>query len=69
MSNAVVTDVLPAWASLVSGGCVTQSGNTLTWNVGNLDASVPYVYNYCDIEVEYPWVLSRLAHKSSTIWN
>lgn len=54
MSNAVVTDILPAGASLVSGSCVTQSGNTLTWNVGNLDASVPYVYNYCDIEVEYP---------------
>ncbi|RLD58451.1 MAG: hypothetical protein DRJ01_12545, partial [Bacteroidetes bacterium] len=59
MSGAVVTDVLPAGATMVSSTCgATQTGNVITWNVNPtsylLDASNPYEYYYCDIEVYYP---------------
>ncbi|MCF6357313.1 MAG: hypothetical protein L3J54_05845, partial [Draconibacterium sp.] len=59
MSSAVVTDILPTGATMVSSTCgATQTGNTITWNVNPtsylLDASNPYEYYYCDIEVYYP---------------
>lgn len=57
MNNAVVTDVFPAGAVILSNSCgVTPSGNTFTWspNSGNLDASNPWAYYYCDITVYYP---------------
>ncbi len=62
MSGAVVTDVLPAGAVVVSSTCsgisVGASG-VLNWNVnsgggGLLDAANPYAYYYCEIEVHYP---------------
>jgi uncharacterized repeat protein (TIGR01451 family) len=43
--NGVVTDVLPAGAQFISASPsagVTVSGNTVTWNVGNLSATQPY---------------------------
>lgn len=55
LNNAVVTDVLPAGATLVSSTCgVTQTGNTLTWNVGNLNAATPWVWQSCQVTVNYP---------------
>jgi hypothetical protein len=55
LNSAVVTDVLPAGATLVSSTCgITQSGNTLTWNVGNLNAANPWVYQVCQVTVNYP---------------
>ncbi|MBK6948572.1 MAG: DUF11 domain-containing protein [Haliscomenobacter sp.] len=55
LNNAVVTDVLPAGAILVSSTCgAMQSGNTITWNVGNLNAANPWVYQTCQIKVYYP---------------
>jgi uncharacterized repeat protein (TIGR01451 family) len=57
MNNAVVTDVFPAGAVILSNSCgVTASGNTFTWspNGGTLDAATPYAYYYCDITVYYP---------------
>ncbi len=55
LNNAVVTDVLPAGAVLVSSTCgATQLGNTVTWNVGNLNAATPWVYQTCQIKVYYP---------------
>jgi len=55
LNSAIVTDVLPAGATLVSSTCgVTQSGNTLTWNVGNLNAASPWVWLSCQVTVNYP---------------
>jgi len=59
MTSAVVTDVLPAGAVLISSTCgATQVGNTITWTVNSpsqiLDAANPYAWYYCDIEVYYP---------------
>jgi hypothetical protein len=55
LNSAVVTDVLPAGATLVSSTCgITQSGNTLTWNVGNLNAASPWVWLSCQVTVNYP---------------
>jgi len=59
MNNAVVTDVLPPGAVFISSSCgVTPplSGNTFTWqpNGGNLDATTPWAYYWCDITVHYP---------------
>ncbi len=55
LNSAIVTDVLPAGATLVSSTCgVTQSGNTLTWNVGNLNAATPWVWMSCQVTVNYP---------------
>ena len=58
MSNAVVTDVLPAGAVMLSSTCgiPANSTGTITWipNSGNLNAATPYAYYYCDITVYYP---------------
>lgn len=57
MNNAVVTDVFPAGAVIISNSCgVTTSGNTFTWqpNGGTLNAATPYAYYYCDVTVYYP---------------
>ena len=55
LNSAIVTDVLPAGATLVSSTCgITQSGNTLTWNVGNLNAASPWVWLSCQVTVNYP---------------
>ena len=58
MSSAVVTDVLPAGAVLLSSTCgiPANSTGTITWtpNSGNLNAATPYAYYYCDITVYYP---------------
>ena len=63
MTNAVVTDALPAGAVYVPGSnpCVTHpggTGGTITWNVNCptqlLDAAVPWAYYWTDIKVYYP---------------
>ncbi len=59
MTGATVTDVLPPGAVVTSSTCSgipVGSSGTLTWNVnsGNLDATTPYAYYYCEIEVQYP---------------
>lgn len=58
MSSAVVTDVLPAGAVVVSSTCGIAAGSTgtITWNPnsGNLNAATPYAYYYCDVTVHYP---------------
>ncbi|WP_347841382.1 T9SS type A sorting domain-containing protein [uncultured Draconibacterium sp.] len=59
MNSAVVTDVLPPGAVVTSSTCAGISvgaSGTLTWNVnsGFLDATTPYAYYYCEIEVSYP---------------
>jgi uncharacterized repeat protein (TIGR01451 family) len=60
--NGVVTDVLPAGATLQSSTCgATQSGNTITWNVGNVSVSPPYNSQCCNISVLYPRALFPLG--------
>jgi uncharacterized repeat protein (TIGR01451 family) len=55
LNSAVVKDVLPAGATLVSSTCgATQSGNTITWNIGSLNAATPWVWQSCQITVNYP---------------
>lgn len=58
MSSALVTDVLPPGAVVVSSTCGIAAGSTgtITWNPnsGNLNAATPYAYYYCDIEIYYP---------------
>ncbi len=63
MTNAVVTDNLPAGASMVptTNPCITYSGGTggtITWNVNCpsqlLDAAVPWAYYFVDVKVVYP---------------
>lgn len=55
LNSAVVKDVLPVGATLVSSTCgITQSGQTLTWNVGTLNAANPWVYQVCQVTVNYP---------------
>lgn len=55
MSGGVVTDVLPAGAQLISSTCgAFLVGNTITWNVGALNAALPWAYYYCDIQIKYP---------------
>lgn len=60
MSSALVTDVLPAGAIMLSSTCgiPANSTGTITWqpNLGNLDAANPWAYYYCDITVYYPAV-------------
>ncbi|HKJ42424.1 MAG TPA: hypothetical protein VKA27_10050, partial [Sunxiuqinia sp.] len=57
-SGAVVTDLLPAGAIMIGStanvGSANQSGSTITWTLGNLNAANPYAYYYCNIEVYYP---------------
>ncbi len=55
--NGVVTDVLPAGAQFISASPsagVTVSGNTVTWNVGNLSATQPYSSPCVTLKVYYP---------------
>ncbi len=59
MTNATVTDILPAGAVMISNTCgATQVGSTITWDVNSpsqlLDAANPYAYAYCDFEIYYP---------------
>ncbi len=60
MSSAVVTDVLPPGAVMLTSTCgiPVNSTGTITWqpNSGNLNAATPYAYYYCDITVYYPAV-------------
>jgi uncharacterized repeat protein (TIGR01451 family) len=60
--GGVVKDVLPAGAVLQSSTCgVTQTGNILTWNVGNVSVSPPYNNQCCNISVLYPRALFPLG--------
>jgi uncharacterized repeat protein (TIGR01451 family) len=55
--NGVVTDVLPAGAQFISASPsagVTVSGNTVTWNVGNLSATQPSNIVCVTLKVYYP---------------
>jgi len=53
--GGVVRDTLPNGAVLVSSNCgATQSGNVITWNVGDLSATQPYNTVCCQIKVYYP---------------
>lgn len=53
--NGVVHDTLPAGAVLVgSPSCVTQSGNVLTWNIGDLSALPNLNYVDCEFSIQYP---------------
>jgi uncharacterized repeat protein (TIGR01451 family) len=55
--NGVVTDVLPAGAQFISASPsagVTVSGNTVTWNVGNLSATQPSNIVCMTLKVYYP---------------
>jgi uncharacterized repeat protein (TIGR01451 family) len=55
MSGGVVTDVLPAGAIFVGSTCgAIVTGSTITWNVGALNAAIPWAYYYCDIQIKYP---------------
>jgi uncharacterized repeat protein (TIGR01451 family) len=58
MSSAVVSDVLPAGAIMLTSTCgiPANSTGTITWqpNAGNLDAANPWAYYWCDITVYYP---------------
>ncbi|HKM94960.1 MAG TPA: hypothetical protein VJY41_15020 [Prolixibacteraceae bacterium] len=57
-SGAVVSDVLPAGAQLVSSspnaGTVVQNGNTIEWTIGSLLATTAYTNYTCNIDVYYP---------------
>lgn len=66
--NAVVTDVLPPGATLVSSTCgATQSGNIVTWNVGALDATLSSSYYDCEFVVSYPRSIFPLGTTVSNI--
>ncbi|MBI5323698.1 MAG: T9SS type A sorting domain-containing protein [Ignavibacteriae bacterium] len=53
--SGVVKDTLPAGAVLVSSTCgATQTGNVITWNVGNLNANQMYNTVCCQFKVYYP---------------
>jgi uncharacterized repeat protein (TIGR01451 family) len=55
ISGGVVTDVLPPGAVFISSTCgAVVVGNTITWNVGLLNAAIPWAYYYCDIQIQYP---------------
>jgi uncharacterized repeat protein (TIGR01451 family) len=55
ISGGVVTDVLPTNAVFIGSTCgAVLVGNTITWNVGALNAAIPWAYYYCDIQVKYP---------------
>ncbi len=53
--NGVVTDTLPSGAILVGSTCnATQTGNIVTWNVGNMSANQQYNSVCCQIKIYYP---------------
>ena len=65
--NGVVTDTLPTGAVLVSSTCgATQSGDVITWNVGNLSADQMYNTVCCQFVVYYP---PAIFPSGSTITN
>lgn len=67
MSSAVVTDVLPAGAVLLSSTCgATQSGSTISWPIGTLNAANPYAYYSCQFTIHYP---AGTFPNGSTIYN
>lgn len=58
MFNAVVYDTLPAGAQLVSSSCgATQTGNVVTWNIGNLSAIPMFNTVCCTFSILYPRAL------------
>ena len=58
LANVFIYDTLPAGAVLTGtpscGANMTQSGNVITWNVGNLSALPAFNQAYCDFQVYYP---------------
>lgn len=53
--NGVVTDALPTGAQFISASCpVSVSGQTITWNVGNLSGTQPFNTQCCTLKVYYP---------------
>jgi uncharacterized repeat protein (TIGR01451 family) len=65
--NGVVNEILPTGALLVGSNCgATQSGNIVTWNVGNLSANQMYNTVCCQIKIYYP--LAQFPY-GSTITN
>jgi len=65
--NGVVTEILPTGAQLVGSNCgATQSGNIVTWNIGNLSANQMYNTVCCQIKIYYP--LAQFPY-GSTITN
>jgi fimbrial isopeptide formation D2 family protein len=55
LNNGVVRDTLPTGAVLVSSTCgATQTGNVITWNVGNMSANQMYNQACCQFVVFYP---------------
>lgn len=53
--SGVVTDTLPTGAQLISSTCgATQSGNVITWNVGNMSALPAYNSACCQFKIYYP---------------
>jgi uncharacterized repeat protein (TIGR01451 family) len=77
MYSASVTDILPAGAVLIgtptgspASPTVAQSGNTITWTIGNLSALPAYTQAYCDIQVYYPratFPVGSLINNNSTL--
>ncbi len=64
--NGVVTDTLPPGAFLVgTSPCVTQSGNVLTWNVGNLSALPNLNSVDCEFSVSYPSSASPITNTAT----
>ena len=57
-SSAVITDLLPTGATMTTyttnAGTASQTGSTLSWNIGTLNAATPYAYYYLDVEIYYP---------------
>ncbi len=65
--NGIVSDTLPAGAQLISSNCgATQSGNVITWNVGDMSALPQYNTDCCEFDVYYP--SAQFPH-GSTITN
>jgi uncharacterized repeat protein (TIGR01451 family) len=63
----VVTDTLPTGAQLVNSNCgATQTGNVITWSVGNMSATQQYNSVCCQFSVYYP---SSLFPSGTSITN
>ena len=68
--SGIVTDTLPTGAQLISSNCgATQTGNIITWNVGNLNANQAYNTVCCQFVVHYPIALfpngSQITNKAT----
>jgi uncharacterized repeat protein (TIGR01451 family) len=56
--SGVVRDTLPTGAVMVSSTCgATQSGNVITWNVGNMSATGMYNSACCQFVIHFPIAL------------